>query len=50
MRERKRLENVLSLEGDLVRRTDDIGAYFDSEKKARMFPPICSANWIRSAS
>ncbi|MGA9353067.1 MAG: peptide chain release factor 2 [Terriglobales bacterium] len=29
MRERKRLENVLSLEGDLVRRTDDIVAYFD---------------------
>ncbi len=29
MRERKRLEDVLSLEGDLARRTDDIGAYFD---------------------
>jgi len=29
MRERKRLEEVLSLEGDLARRTDDIGAYFD---------------------
>ena len=29
MRERKRLENVLTLEGELVRRTDDIGAYFD---------------------
>jgi peptide chain release factor 2 len=29
MRERKRLEEVLSLEGDLVRRTEDIGAYFD---------------------
>ena len=33
MRERKRLENVLSLEGDLVRRTDDIGAYFDLGKE-----------------
>ncbi|MGB6387124.1 MAG: peptide chain release factor 2 [Terriglobales bacterium] len=29
MRERKRLESSLSLEGDLVRRTDDIAAYFD---------------------
>src|SRR5256714_1559240 len=29
MRERKRLEEVLSLEGNLVRRTEDIGAYFD---------------------
>jgi peptide chain release factor 2 len=29
MRERKRLEEVLSLEGDLLRRTEDIGAYFD---------------------
>src|ERR1700683_5240432 len=29
MRERKRLENSLSLEGDLARRTDDIAAYFD---------------------
>ena len=29
MRERKRLEGVLSLEGDLARRTEDIGAYFD---------------------
>jgi peptide chain release factor 2 len=29
MRERKRLEGVLSLEGDLVRRTEDIGTYFD---------------------
>ncbi len=29
MRERKRLEEVLSLESDLIRRTDDIGAYFD---------------------
>jgi len=29
MRERKRLEEVLSLEGDLARRTDDIGTYFD---------------------
>src|SRR5260370_8797737 len=29
MRERKRLESVLSLEGDLVRRTGDIAAYFD---------------------
>ncbi len=29
MRERKRLEGVLSLEGDLARRTDDIAAYFD---------------------
>src|SRR5215469_4465528 len=29
MRERKRLEEVLSLEGDLARRTDDISAYFD---------------------
>ena len=29
MRERKRLEGLLSLESDLVRRTDDIGAYFD---------------------
>ena len=33
MRERKRLETVLSLEGDLVRRTDDIGAYFDLGKE-----------------
>ena len=29
MRERKRLEGMLSLEGDLARRTDDIAAYFD---------------------
>jgi peptide chain release factor 2 len=29
MRERKRLEDTLALEGDLARRTDDIGAYFD---------------------
>jgi peptide chain release factor 2 len=29
MRERKRLEEVLSLEADLERRTGDIGAYFD---------------------
>jgi peptide chain release factor 2 len=29
MRERKRLEDVLSLEGDLARRTEDIGTYFD---------------------
>ena len=29
MRERKRLESLLSLEGDLARRTDDISAYFD---------------------
>src|SRR5216683_7259718 len=29
MRERKRLESVLSLEGDLERRTGDIAAYFD---------------------
>src|SRR4030081_1388358 len=29
MRERKRLESLLSLEGDLVRRTDDIATYFD---------------------
>src|SRR5256714_1441147 len=29
MRERKRLEEVLSLEGNLARRTEDIGAYFD---------------------
>ena len=29
MRERKRLESLLSLEGDLVRRTGDIAAYFD---------------------
>ena len=29
MRERKRLEEILSLETDLARRTDDIGAYFD---------------------
>ncbi|MGB9233837.1 MAG: peptide chain release factor 2 [Terriglobales bacterium] len=33
MRERKRLEGVLSLEGDLARRTDDIGAYFDLGKE-----------------
>ena len=33
MRERKRLEDVLSLEGDLVRRTEDIGAYFDLGKE-----------------
>ena len=29
MRERKRLESFLSLEGDLARRSDDIAAYFD---------------------
>ena len=29
MRERKRLEELVSLESDLVRRTEDIGAYFD---------------------
>jgi peptide chain release factor 2 len=29
MRERKRLEQVVSLEGDLARRTEDIVAYFD---------------------
>ena len=33
MRERKRLENVLTLEGDLARRTDDIGTYFDLGKE-----------------
>ncbi len=33
MRERKRLEGVLSLEGDLVRRTGDIAAYFDLGKE-----------------
>ena len=29
MRKRKRLEEILSLEADLARRTEDIGAYFD---------------------
>ena len=29
MRERKRLESMLSLEGDLARRTEDIATYFD---------------------
>ena len=29
MRERKRLEGLLSLEADLARRTGDIAAYFD---------------------
>jgi peptide chain release factor 2 len=29
MRERKRLEHVLATEAELVRRSDDIGAYFD---------------------
>jgi peptide chain release factor 2 len=29
MRERKRLEHVLATEGDLVRRSDDINAYFE---------------------
>ena len=29
MRERKRLESMLSLEGDLARRSDDIATYFD---------------------
>ena len=29
MRERKRLENVLATEADLVRRGDDIHAYFE---------------------
>ena len=29
MRERKRLESLLALEGDLARRTEDISAYFD---------------------
>ncbi len=29
MRERKRLEDLVSLEGDLARRTEDISAYFD---------------------
>jgi peptide chain release factor 2 len=29
MRQKKRLENVLATEGDLVRRGDDISAYFD---------------------
>ena len=33
MRERKRLESLLSLEGDLARRTDDIAAYFDLAKE-----------------
>ena len=33
MRERKRLEQVLSLESDLERRTDDISAYFDLGKE-----------------
>jgi peptide chain release factor 2 len=33
MRERKRLEEVLTLEGDLARRTDDIGTYFDLAKE-----------------
>jgi len=33
MRERKRLEEVLSLEDDLARRTDDIGAYLDLAKE-----------------
>ncbi len=33
MRERKRLETVLALEGDLVRRSDDIAAYFDLGKE-----------------
>jgi peptide chain release factor 2 len=33
MRERKRLEEVLSLEGDLARRSDDISAYFDLAKE-----------------
>ena len=29
MREKKRLENMLATEADLVRRSDDISAYFD---------------------
>jgi peptide chain release factor 2 len=33
MRERKRLEEVISLEGDLARRSDDISAYFDLAKE-----------------
>ncbi len=33
MRERKRLEGVLSLEDDLARRTEDIVAYFDLAKE-----------------
>ena len=29
MREKKRLEGMLSTEADLLRRTEDIAAYFD---------------------
>ena len=33
MREKKRLENVLATEADLIRRTDDITAYFELAKE-----------------
>jgi len=44
MRERKRLESMLSLEGDLARRTGDIAAYFDLAEKVKTSLPNCSAN------
>ena len=33
MREKKRLEDLLATESDLVRRTEDISAYFDLAKE-----------------
>jgi peptide chain release factor 2 len=44
MRERKRLEEVLTLEADLARRTDDISAYFDLAGEGKTSPATCSAN------
>ena len=43
MREKKRLEHVLATDADLARRGDDIAAYFDLAKEARMLTAICSA-------
>src|SRR5207248_5490675 len=39
MREKKRLEHLLATEADLVRRTDDISAYFDLAKEGENVEP-----------
>src|SRR6185369_1149503 len=39
MREKKRLEDMLATESDLVRRTEDIAAYFDLAKEGENVEP-----------
>ena len=43
MREKKRLENMITTESDLVRRTEDISAYFDLAKEGENVEADCVA-------